>query len=217
VGSAIALLLALAFCVYAFRRLFAGYGDRDEALQCLSAREAVFLDAAAEAMFPADGAIPLSGIDAQLPRFADRYLGCLHPRIRLQIRLLLMFFEQIPFFLPAPGRRGHRRFTRLDLEQLIAVLRAWSESSSGLRVLVFTALRAVLTMGYLGHPVALRHLRLAPLVIESPVLEPDLLYPPIGQGRGAIAYTRADLTAPSTGEPLDFTGPLHPDYREGTS
>ena len=206
--------LVLAFAVYAVRRLFAGYPPWPQPLQLLSSREAVFLDSAAEAMFPAGGAIPLSGREADLPTFADRFLQSLHPRVRVQIRLLLMLFEQVTFFLPAPGRGGHRRFSGLDLEQRVAVLRDWSESRSFLRGLVFTALRAVLTMGYLGHPVALRYLNLAPLHIVSPVLEPDLLYPPIGMPRESNLRTRADLTAPSDGEPLDPYGRLHPDYRE---
>lgn len=214
VRSALLVLLVLAFGGYAIRRLVGGYPRRDEVLQTLSAREASFLDAAAEGMFPAGGAIPLSGLEAHLPRFADRYLGSLHPRIRLQVRLLFLFFEQVTLFLPAPGSGGHRRFSKLDLEQRIAVLKAWSDSRSSLRGLVFTALRAVLTMGYLGHPVVMRHLRLAPLAINSPVLDPDLLYPPIGKGREEIVYTRSDLSGPSAGEPLDLAGPLHPAYRE---
>jgi hypothetical protein len=214
VGTAIVLALLFAFTVYAIRRLFAGYPARAENFETLSPREAAFLDAAADAMFPSGGAIPLSGGDAALPEFADRFLVSLHPRIRMQIRLLLTFFEQVTFFLPAPGRGGHRRFSGLDFEQRVAVLRSWSESRNSLKSLVFTALRAVLTMGYLGHPVTMRHLRLAPLDIESPVLEPDLLYPPIGRSLADISHTRADLDAPSAGLPLDLEGPLHPLYRE---
>lgn len=209
--------LALAASIYATRRMFGGYPSRQPPLACIARREAAFLERAAEAMFPAGGAIPLSGAEADLPAFADRYLSGLHPRIRLQVRLLLCLFEQVTLFLPAPGKGGHRRFSALRVEQRVQVLQAWSESSNSLRQLVFTALRAILTMGYLGHPRALRHLRLAPLDFESPVLEVDLLYPPIGRGPESIRYSRADLSAPSDGTPLDPFGPLHPDYLEDSS
>lgn len=209
--------IALVAAVYVGLRLFGRYPRPETPYEYISAGEAHFLQRAAEAMFPSGGAIPLSGADADLPGFADRYLASLHPRVRMQIHLLLTFFEQATIFFPAPGRGGHRRFSGLALEQRIEVLHAWSESQSFLRSLVFTALRAVLTMGYLGHPVPMRHLRLAPLDFESPVLEVDLLYPPIGKGPESIRYTRADLTPPSDGTPLDPHGPFHPDYHREPS
>jgi len=86
-----------------------------------------------------------------------------------------------------------------------------------LRRLVFTALRAVLTMGYLGHPRALRHLRLAPLDFETPVVEADLLYPRVGAPRSSIALGPADLRSGEPAGPLDPAGPLHPDYAGGRS
>ena len=67
-------------------------------------------------------------------------------------------------------------------------------------------------MGYLGDPVVMRHLRVAPLAIDSPVCEADLLYPAIGARPDTIALGPADLTPPSDGTPLDLDGLLHPDY-----
>ena len=58
---------------------------------------------------------------------------------------------------------------------------------------------------------------LAPRRIETPVCEADLLYPPIGRGPEAIAYTRADLSAPGTRPPLAPDTPLHPDYAGGAA
>ncbi len=82
--------------------------------------------------------------------------------------------------------------------------------------IVFTSLRAILTMGYFAAPPVLRALQLAPYDIPTPVTEADLLYPPIGKGRDAIRWTRADLTPPSDGQPLDLDGPLHPAYAEAS-
>ena len=69
-------------------------------------------------------------------------------------------------------------------------------------------------MGYLGHPVVLRHLGLAPYAIDTPVLRSDLLYPRAGRHPSTNSLTPADLTAPSDGTPLDLQGPRHADYAE---
>jgi len=82
--------------------------------------------------------------------------------------------------------------------------------------LVFTSLRAILTLGYFSDPEVLRRLRLAPLAIETPVTGADLLYPPVGQPSSAIRFGEEDLTAPSDGRPLDPAGPLHPAYAEAS-
>lgn len=207
-------LVVLVLLGYAVWRLFLGYPRQRGPFEHLMPWEAAFLDAAAEAMFPAGGAIALSGIDANLPRYVDRYFEVLHGAKRTQVRLLLLFVEQSTIFFPARGRGGFARFSSLSLEQREGVLRAWSGSRLFLRRLVFTALRAVLTMGYLGHPTALRQLRLAPYDIPTPVVEADLLYPRIGEHPDTIRLTRDDLTPGSDGTPIDLDGPLHPDYAE---
>ena len=66
-------------------------------------------------------------------------------------------------------------------------------------------------------PPLLRQLRLAPLAIETPVCEADLLYPPIGAAPADIVHTTDDLTPPSDGTPVDIDGPLHPRYSGGAS
>ena len=82
------------------------------------------------------------------------------------------------------------------------------------RRLVFTSLRALLMMGYFAHPVVLRHLRLAPYAIATPVVEADLLYPRVGAHPATIRFTEADLTPYAPARPLDLDGPLHPDVAE---
>lgn len=207
-------LVAL-FAAYSVWRLFFGYPRPRGSHRLIAAREAAFLDAAAEATFPPGGAIPLSGRDADLPGYADGFLASLPKHLRLQVRAMFMLFEQATIFFPAPGRGGRRRFSSLTPEQRVAVLAGWSESSLFLRRLAFTALRAVLTMGYLGHPVAMRAVRLAPLDFASPVCEADLLYPRIGARPETIAFTEDDLSR-SDGTPLDVDGPVHPDYTGDT-
>jgi hypothetical protein len=200
------------------RRIFFGYSASQTGVTrfgVLAPREVAFINSTAEVMFPADGAIPFSGLEADLPRYADRFLAALEPRIRWQIRALFALFEHVTLFFPAPGWTGMRRFSSLTFEQRELVLQGWSQSPQFMRQIIFTALRAVLTMGYLGHPVVMRHLRVAPYAIESPVCAADLLYPAIGAHPDQIPYTQSDLTPPSDGTPVDIEGPLHPDYQLG--
>jgi len=197
---------------YALTRVLAGYGPSQRQLRVLARREEAFLDAAAEATFPPGGAIEASGLDADLPSYADEWLSRVHPRIRILMRALLFLVEHATLFFPAPAPRGWRRFSALSPEQRAAVLEGWENSRLFPRRLVFSSLRAVLTMGYFSHPPVLRQLVLAPLAIESPVCEADLLYPPVGLGPEAIRHGPSDLTAPSDGRPLDSAGPVHPAY-----
>ena len=163
-------------------------------------------------MFPAGGAVPLAGVDADLPAYADGFVRALPRHLRLQVRAMFMLFERATIFLPAPGRGGRRRFSALSAEQRIAVLDAWSQSSLFARRLAFTALRAVLTMGYLGHPVAKRALGLDPYEFPTPICRADLLYPRIGAHPDTIRLTEADITPKSDGSPLPLDGPRRPDY-----
>jgi hypothetical protein len=208
-------LLVVALAAYAIKRLFLGYPHPSERFELVRPREVAFLDAAAEAVFPAGGAVPLAGRDAALPAYADRFATALPRRTRLQVRAMFMLFEQATILFPAPGPHGRRRFSALSAEQRIAVLDGWATSRLFPRRLAFTALRAVLTMGYLAHPAAMRALRLAPFDIESPICEADLLYPRVGQHPETIRLTRGDLTpaaAATKAVPLRPDDPLHPRF-----
>jgi hypothetical protein len=165
-------------------------------------------------MFPEGGAIPESGSDAGVPEFVDRYVGSVPSRVRRLMRLLFFLVEHATLVSWAPPPRGWRRFSSLGHEQRVAALEGWRASRLFPRRLVFTSLRAILTMGYFADPAVLRRLRLAPYALATPVSEADLLYPPIGEPRSAIRYTPEDLTPPSDGAPLDLDGPLHPAYRD---
>jgi hypothetical protein len=210
-------VLVVAAVGYGLARVFAGYPRLEQPYRVLARREVAFLDAAAEATFPAGGAIPYSGREAGLPGYADRWLVALPSRTRLLIRMLLFLVEHATIFFPVPSPRGWRRFSSLSAEQRVKGLEGWRRSRLFPRRLVFTSLRAILTMGYFAHPPVIRQLGLAPLDLETPVCEADLLYPPIGAPSAAIGYTRKDLTAPSDGTPVDLAGRLHPDYAEQAS
>ena len=210
----LAAVVVAVLLVLGVRRLLLGYRRAGGDYQRLRPHEIALLQATMDAMFPARGAIPVSGAEVDAPRYVDTWFELLHPQKRFQIRLLLLFFEQATLFFWAPGPRGWRRFSALSLQQRIEVLRAWYSSRWFVRRLLFTALRSVLGIAYLGHPATMRYLRVAPYDFESPVLDADVLYPPIGLGPEAVPFAPEDRTAPSDGVPIDLDSPVHPDYAE---
>jgi hypothetical protein len=207
-------VVLLALAAWAVARLFWGYGPRDAAYPQLSAHEQVFLRAASNAVFPPGGAIPYSGPEAGALRHVDRFLALIAPRTRFLMRLLFFLMEHATLFFPAPGWDGFRRFSALSPEQQQAALEGWARSPLVARRTIFQSLRAILTMAYFGDPAVLRTIGLAPLAMETPVVDADLLYPPIGQPKSAIRFGVADKDRPWPTAPLDLRGPLAPGYQE---
>ena len=205
---------ALVVAGFALARLALGYGLRDPAYPRLSAREQAFVRAAADAVFPSGGPIPYSGTEAGALAHVDRFLAGIGARTRLLIRLLFVLLEHATLVFPAPGPTGFRRFSALSLAQRQAVLDGWGRSRLGPRRLVFQSLRALVTMAYFASPAVLRAIGLAPFAIETPVVDADLLYPPIGAPRSAIRFTVADRDRSVFAGPLDLRGPLAPGYEE---
>ncbi len=203
-------MLGIAMVSYAVFRV--GFGYPKTRYESLTRADAAFVACAAEAMYPAGGAIPSSGVDADLPAYLDRFLVASVPRIRILVHLLLFLVEHATLFFPAPGWDGRRRFSGMTADQRVAVLDGWSESSLFARRLVFTTLRALLTLGFFAHPPVLRGLNLAPFAIETPIVEADLLYPRIGQHPDSIQFTRADLTPPCEVIPLKLDAPIRADF-----
>jgi hypothetical protein len=208
-GLLVALVLG-----FIISRVALGYPALGRRYRKLARGEIAFISSTAEAMFPDGGAIPVSGSDADIPRYLERFMMAADPKTRLAIHLLIFLVEHATLVFPAPGRRGMRRFSSLDVDQRIASLDGWEKSSLFARRLVFTSLRALWTMGYFAHPRVVLSLRLAPLAIDSPIREADLLYPRIGKHPDSICITDADLTPPSRAEPLEVHGRLHPAYSE---
>jgi hypothetical protein len=201
-------------------RAWGGYPEPEAKLVRLSRREAAFVAAAAEALFPRGGAVAPSGLDAGVPAWCDRWLDALPAGTRRLVRALFVLVEHATLVFPAPGWDGWRRFSALDPGRRGAVLEDWRTSRFFLRRLVFTSLRAIVTQGYFADAAVLRALALAPREIAAPVHAADALYPPIGRPKSAIRFApgqvevHGPLDRPPAGEPLGPHGPLHPAYRE---
>lgn len=201
----------------AARRVFAGYPRPAAPARVLSAGELAFLSAAADATYPAGGAISASGVEAHVAERTDAWMAEVDPGMRRLMRLLFFLVEHATVFFPAPGRGGFRRFSRLEPRQREAALRGWSASGFAPRQLVFQSLRAVLTLGYLAHPAVLRELGLAPRAIEAAPCQADLLFPPIGRGPESIRFAREDLRDVEAPATLACDAPLDPRYAEQRS
>jgi hypothetical protein len=113
----------------------------------LSARERVIVAACADALFPSGGPIPLSGTEAGLVDYMDRYVARAPRPLRPYMRLLLHFIELSPWVF-GPCRA---RFTRLSHEDRIAALASMAQSRIYFRRLTFLSLRTMLSMGYLAN------------------------------------------------------------------
>jgi hypothetical protein len=153
--AAIALALAAALLV---RGIFLGYPRAALAGAMLSRKEQAIVAACADALFPAGGPIPISGTEAGLVRYMDRYLLRLPPLPRLLGRLLFHSVEHGPWVF-GPRRA---RFTRLRPEERRAVLYAMAESPFYFRRVSFLSMRTMMTMGYLAHPEVARALHIVP-------------------------------------------------------
>lgn len=199
-------LVLLAIAVW---RLAWGYPSHPGG--ALTRVDAAFVRGASEAMFPAGGEIPESGVEAGIPAYLDSYVATVPPRQRLLMHALFLLMEQATLVFPAPPPRGWRRFSVLSAEQQRAVLEGWRTSSLAPRRLVFMALRSLLTMGYFACPSVMRRLDIHPAAIATPVIEADLLYPPVGRPKSEVRYGRDDLSRERPG-PLGPDAPAHPDY-----
>ncbi|MBW2543663.1 MAG: hypothetical protein JRF15_16400 [Deltaproteobacteria bacterium] len=202
---------------YVITRVAIGYPDPRRHYRRLGRGEVALISSAAEAMYPAGGPIPASGLDADLPDYIERLMTASGLQTRMLLHLLFFLVEHGTLVFPTSGRGGMRRFSAQDIEHRVAALDGWAESTLFTRRLVFTSLRAVLTMGYFAHPPVVRRLGLAPLAIEAPICEADLLYPRIGEKPESIRWTAEDLTPPSAGIPLPQDGTLHPGFAEAES
>ena len=119
-----------------------GYPVADDDAKQLGRLEQAVVCAAADALFPPGGPIPLSGTEAGLLQYFDAYLERSQPRTRFLMRLLLVFIELSPLTF-GPRRR---RFTRLTPAEQRQLLDDMSKSSIYFRRVSFVALRALFTM-----------------------------------------------------------------------
>ena len=198
---------ALVLAVASHRRFLAGYPPPPSGLAVLHRGEAAFLRSAAEVLFPEGASLPVVGVDAQLPLYVDRHLASLPRAQRVQIRALLLLFEHLSLVLPAGRPGGRDRFSSLSAAARVDLLERVAGHRDHRVRLLFTALRAIAALGYLGHPANLQALSLAPFEIESGVSDAELLFPRIGALPMSIRYGEADRTDPVALGPLDPHGP----------
>ncbi|MAJ60051.1 MAG: hypothetical protein CBC48_08730 [bacterium TMED88] len=199
-------VLFLIFVGVLIKRAWWGYPP--SAGQLLGRGESALVKAAGEAMFPPHPGLAVDGGQAELARYADTYLQALGTSQRRLIRAMFLLFEQGPLLFPARGVGGFRRFSSLTPSQRLAYLEDWAQSRMLLRRVALSALKAVLILGYFGHDENLRALGLEAWEIEPVICEADLLYPPIGEPRSAVRWTRSDLNVETPRKPLrPFTKP----------
>ncbi len=205
-------ILLIAISILVYRRLISGYGPAPMGLGILRRGEYAFVESAAEVLFPGGAGLSVAGIDAHLPHYVDRHLSALPRPQRLQIRALFLLFEHLTLVFPGDGPGGRRRFSSLSAASRVSILERVGNHSNGLVRMLYMALRAVLVLGYLGHPANLRDLGLAPFEIEAGVSDAELLFPRIGGLVSSIAFELADRSNPGDLGPLDPHGPRHRAY-----
>lgn len=156
----------------------------------LTATERVLFSAVALVMFPPGGALARSGADARILTHLDDFVAGLGRTNRRLIGLLVLAVEWASLFLAAPGPRGRRRFSRLTENQRAACLEHLRTSPRYLERLMFTSLRALLTMGYFADPEVAAALGIAPAVLHRQPSPADGLWPLLdGAGESARAAT----------------------------
>lgn len=205
-------LLILALLVFGYRRFISSYPPVPQGVAVLHRGEAAFVESAAEVLFSGGAALSVAGVDAHLPHYVDRHLAALPRNKRLQIRALFLLFEHLTLVFPGDEPGGRRRFSKLSAASRVSVLTRLSNHSNEVARLLFMALRAVLVLGYLGHPANLRDLGVAPFEIEPGVSDAELLFPRIGGLASSIGFTLDDRTDPAQLGPLDANGPRHRAY-----
>ncbi len=205
-------LVLVVLTIVVYRRCLSGYPSAPAGLALLHRGEAAFVEAASEVLFPGGAGLSVAGVDAHLPHYVDRHLSALPRSKRLQIRALFAVCEHLTLFFPGDEPGGRRRFSSLSAASRIAILERLAVHPNGLVRTLSMALRAVLVLGYLGHPANLRDLGVAPFEIEPGVSDAELLFPRIGGLVSSIGFVEADRTDPAALGPLDPHGPRHRAY-----
>ncbi len=175
------------------RGVLLGYPAQPVVTRNLSRKEQAILAAAADALFPPGGPIPLSGTEAGAIPYLDAYVGRVDRSQRALMRLLFQAIEHGPWAL---GPR-HVRFTRLAAAERIAFLRKLSKSNLYFHRVVFLSLRVMLTMAYLANEEVARRMGIAtnlapfaasPAVSEAPSRSRDVSAPRCASEPGREAF-----------------------------
>lgn len=122
----------------------------------LNEREQALIGAVADAFFPPQGPIPVSGTEAGLVGYFDRYIGRSGARTAFLMRLLILFTDLSPIAFGG----GWKRFPQLPREEQIQHLHEASVSAIYFRRVSFVSLRALMTMAYLSNAEVARHMNM---------------------------------------------------------
>lgn len=114
--------------------------------RALSADEAAFFDALAEAIFPAGGDPPLGGRDANVARYVDDVVAGLAPTQAKLLRLAVHAFDNLP------RASAGARFSVLPVGEAQAVMRGWIDSPVFEIRGIFQSFYIFTAMAYLAHP-----------------------------------------------------------------
>ncbi len=150
-------LVAAVTLVALIRGWFAGYGAARPEAPSLNAKEQAVLLAAADAMFPRGGVLPISGSEAGVLAHIDATFRASPARTRLLLRLLFRFVEHGPWLLNL-----RPRLTRQAPERRVETLRSWAESPLYFLRVTFTSLRTLISLAYLADDRVLRRMGAAP-------------------------------------------------------
>ncbi len=140
------------------RGWLSGYAPARPEAPGLNAKEQAVALAAADAMFPSGGVLPISGSEAGILTYLDETIRSSPPRTALLIRLMLRFVEHGPWLF-GPGRR----LTRQTAAERVATLEGWAGSSIYFLRIVFTSLRTLVSLAYLAHMDVLHRIGAEPM------------------------------------------------------
>jgi hypothetical protein len=140
------------------RATMSGYRTVSPGCRVLTAKEQAIVAACADAFFPPHGPIAISGTEAGLVEYMDDYVRRLPVGQGRLVRLLFHFIEHGPWvFGPRPVR-----FTKMSQDERLRVLDLMRRSPIYFRRVSFVSMRAMLSMGYLAHPVVIDAMGMTP-------------------------------------------------------
>ncbi len=129
-------------------RLLWMYPPLEREFKHIKPHTAAFIVAAGDTLFPADAAIPVSGRDADVLGYMDKWFDKLPKQQRNLMKLLFLALEQAPLIFAFKLSR----FSALDHEARIKYLEGWEGSRIYLRRSLLIALRTVFSLAFLDHP-----------------------------------------------------------------
>lgn len=124
---------------------FSGYPPASAEVPALNKKEQAVIQAAANAMFPRGGVLPISGSEAGVLRYFNETLVTSPRQIRLLLRLLLVLTEHGPWLINL-----RPRLTKQAPEQRVETLRSWAEHPVYFLRVAFTSLRTLISFAYLS-------------------------------------------------------------------